>query len=129
VKQNGNKNCGRKRSGKDGQAEFSLKFWFTNVHEQDNRVDGQLMRQKAELSKEMGKDDLLQQRDDWKKRKKTLFTNGLMARKKMPICWQQNVRLEWNGLKLFTNSRRGICPMQAKPELSVMPEYTCVLKK
>jgi hypothetical protein len=49
----------------------------------------------------------------------------------MPICWQQNVGLKTNSLKLLTNSRRGVCPMQAKPVIKyhALPEYTCVLKK
>jgi hypothetical protein len=55
----GNKNCTRNRSGKDGQVESSLKFLFTNVRDQDNRVECQLMRQRAELAKKMGKDDFV----------------------------------------------------------------------
>ena len=48
AKQNENLSAKRKRVGKDEQVESALKLWFTDVQENDARVDGPLMRQKAE---------------------------------------------------------------------------------
>jgi hypothetical protein len=77
VKLNENLNCMRNRSGKDGQVESALKLWFTNVREQDARVDGPLMRQKAEeLAKKMGKDDFVATEGwfhRWKKRENIIY--------------------------------------------------------
>lgn len=56
---NGNTNRKRKRCGKDEEVEMALKEWFTaNVKGKNPRIDGPLMRRKAEdLAKQMGKDD------------------------------------------------------------------------
>jgi hypothetical protein len=57
--------------------ESALKLWFTNVREQDARVDGPLMRQKAEeLAKRMGKDDFVATEGwfhRWKKRENIIY--------------------------------------------------------
>jgi hypothetical protein len=57
--------------------ESALKLWFTNVREQDTRVDGPLMRQKAdELAKKMGKDDFVATEGwfrRWKKRENIIY--------------------------------------------------------
>lgn len=48
----------RKRCGKDEDVERALKDWFTLVREKDARVNGPLMKMKAEdLAKKMGKED------------------------------------------------------------------------
>jgi hypothetical protein len=77
VKQNENLNCKRNRSGKDDQVESALKLWFTNVREHDARVDGPLMRQKAEeLAKNMGKDDFVATEGwfhRWRKRENIVY--------------------------------------------------------
>lgn len=76
-KENQNLNCKRFRGGKDNEVESALKLWFTNVREQDARVDGPLMRQKAEeLAKKMGKDDFVATEGwfhRWKKRENIVY--------------------------------------------------------
>lgn len=57
-----NESCSRKRkrAGKDEDVESALFQWFTQVRQQDARVNGPLMRQKAEeLAKKMGKTDFV----------------------------------------------------------------------
>jgi len=45
----------RKRDGKDPKAERSLKKWFASVQESDCRVDGPILKQKAEdFAKKLG---------------------------------------------------------------------------
>ena len=71
AKENQNLNCKRFRGGKDNEVESALKLWFTNVREQDARVDGPLMRQKAEqLAKKMGKTDFVATEGWFHRRKK-----------------------------------------------------------
>lgn len=77
AKSNDNLENKRNRSGKDNQVESALKLWFTNVREKDARVDGPLMRQKAdELAKKMGKEDFVATDGwfhRWKKRENIVF--------------------------------------------------------
>lgn len=66
----------RKRCGKDEDVEQALKEWFTKVRKQDGRVDGPLLKQKAdELASKMGKefnatDGWLHR---WKKRENIIY--------------------------------------------------------
>ena len=57
-----NESCTRKRKrcGKDEDVERALKKKFTSAREKDARVDGPLLKQKAEdLAKTMGKDNFV----------------------------------------------------------------------
>ncbi|KAG8198420.1 hypothetical protein JTE90_021661 [Oedothorax gibbosus] len=59
---NGNLNCKRNRDGKDKEVESALKLWFTNVRERDARVNGPILRQKAEdLAAKLGKGNFVAQ--------------------------------------------------------------------
>lgn len=77
ASQNENLNCRRNRGGKDEKVESALKLWFSNVREQDARVNGPLMRQKAEeLAKKMGKDEFIATEGwfhRWKKRANIVY--------------------------------------------------------
>ena len=63
---NENLNCKRKRTGKDEEMESALKLWFANVREKDARINGPLMRHKAEdLASKMGKKKNFVATDGW----------------------------------------------------------------
>lgn len=65
---NVNKNRKRKRCGKDEDVETALKEWFTCVREKDARVNGPLLKMKAEqLAQRMGKQDFVAT-DGWFRR-------------------------------------------------------------
>ena len=77
IKENQNLLCKRRRTGKDTEVESALKLWFTDVRKHDARVNGPLMRQKAEdLAKQMKKTNFVAtdgwfQR--WKKRENIVY--------------------------------------------------------
>lgn len=77
AKKNENLLTKRNRTGKDAQVESALKLWFANVREQDARVDGPLMRQKAEeLANKMGKENFVATEGwfhRWKKRENIVY--------------------------------------------------------
>lgn len=74
---NENPNAKRNRSGKDKEVETALKLWFTNVRERDARVDGPLLRQKAEdLASKLGKENFVATEgwfQRWKKRENLVY--------------------------------------------------------
>lgn len=67
----------RKRSGKEEVVDKALKEWFLQVRKKDARINGPLLRQKAEdLAKKMGKDDFVATEgwfQRWKKRENISF--------------------------------------------------------
>jgi hypothetical protein len=77
ASQNDNTSCKRNRTGKDEQVGSALKMWFTNVRENDARIDGPLMKQKAEeLATKLGKDDFIATDgwfSRWKKRENIVY--------------------------------------------------------
>lgn len=77
VKKNDNLNTKRHRSGKDDEVETALKHWYIKVCKHGTRVDGPLMRQKAEeLAKKMGKNDFVATEGwfhRWKKRENVAY--------------------------------------------------------
>jgi hypothetical protein len=70
--------------------ESALKLWFTDVREQDARVDGPLIRQKAEeLAKKMGKDDFVATEGwfhRWKKRENIIYKRTHGEQKDSNFC-------------------------------------------
>lgn len=67
----------RKRAGKEEVVDKALKEWFLQVRKKDARINGPLLRQKAEdLAKKMGKDDFVATEgwfQRWKKRENISF--------------------------------------------------------
>ncbi|XP_016659159.1 tigger transposable element-derived protein 6-like [Acyrthosiphon pisum] len=67
----------RKRAGKEEVVDKALKEWFLQVRKKDARINGPLLRQKAEdLTKKMGKDDFVATEgwfQRWKKRENISF--------------------------------------------------------
>lgn len=72
VDRNDNLSCKRSRSGKDRKVESALKSWFSNMCEKGVRINGPMMRRKAEeLAKQMGKNEFVATEGwfrRWKKR-------------------------------------------------------------
>jgi hypothetical protein len=77
ASQNDNIHSKRNRPGKDEQVGSALRLWFTNVRENDARVDGPLMKQKAEeLATKMGKENFFATDgwfSRWKKRENIVY--------------------------------------------------------
>jgi hypothetical protein len=106
AKLNENTDCKRSRSGKDCQVETALKLWFTTVRDRDARVDGPLMRQKAEqLAAKMGKHEFVATDgwfNRWKKRENIVFRRTYGEQKDADVLaaemWKKE---EWP--KLFSS--------------------------
>ena len=86
FRDNENLSAKRKRNGKDKEVESALKLWFTNVREMDARVDGPLMRQKAEdLAVKMGKNNFVATDgwfNRWKKRENIVYKKNTWRAKR-----------------------------------------------
>lgn len=77
ARKNDNLDTKRNRSGKDDEVESALKHWFTNIRKYDVRIDGPLLRQKAEeFAKTMGKEHFVATEGwfrRWKKRENVVY--------------------------------------------------------
>lgn len=97
---NENVDSKRNRSGKDPQVESALKLWFKNVREKDARVDGPLMRQKAEdLAKKIGKQDFKATDgwfNRWKKRENIVYKKTCGEKKDADFVGAEDwLQYEW----------------------------------
>jgi hypothetical protein len=83
----------RKRSGKEEVVDKALKEWFLQVRKKDARINGPLLRQKAEdLAKKMEKDDFVATEgwfQRWKKRETSASLKHMESKGK-PILVRNN---------------------------------------
>lgn len=85
VNRNDNLSCKRHRSGKDRKVESALKSWFTEMCEKGVRINGPMMRRKAEeFAKEMGKNEFVATEGwfrRWKKRENVDYKSTQLGMK------------------------------------------------
>ena len=104
IEENQNILCKRRRTGKNAEVESALKLWFTNVREDDARVNGPLMRQKAEnLTKQIINTNLWQLMVGFNdgRNGKTLFTNMYKGNRTVQMPQQQHHTMAKNNCGLF----------------------------
>jgi hypothetical protein len=128
-----NDNRKRQRSGKDECVEMALKDWFLKVREKDARVDGPLLRAKAEeLARKMNKIDFVATEGwfhRWKKRENISFkkTHGEQgeADQGAASSWLQTqwpaIVAQYSPSQIFNADETGLY-------FRALPEHTYALK-
>jgi hypothetical protein len=97
---NKNPNIKRLRSGKEEQVESALSLWFTNVRKNDVRINGPILRQKAEdLAKKMGIDNFIASEGwfhRWKKRENIVYKQTYGEQKDADFSTAENwIKTVW----------------------------------
>lgn len=97
---NKNPNIKRIRSGKEEQVESALLLWFINVRKNDARINGPILRQKAEeLAKKMGIENFIASEGwfhRWKKRENIVYKRTYGEQKDADFSAAENwLKTEW----------------------------------
>ncbi|KAL4127580.1 hypothetical protein QTP88_011747 [Uroleucon formosanum] len=123
----------RKRAGKEEVVDKALKEWFLQVRKKDARINGPLLRQKAEdLAKKMGKDDFVATErwfQRWKKRENISFIKTHGEQGEADFCAAQSwFKTHWTDLlsqyspsDIFNADETGLY-------FRALPEHTYALK-